>query len=225
MQDTAYKLGEKITARHTTSPGILLSPAATTEDSSDKTPREISEYMYDRSEDDYEPGSSQGRWSGREDSRQPLEQYSDASERISLQGLSTRRPNALDHHPKSNISNREGRHDQGVLEYGVRQPMERATRQTSFLDIYDPFQKFEDYYVTGRESGFREAAVPIVNNACILGSPWRYSYFNSDESQKGHGQTEPCRGRYESQENSDPSPTAIDLCSSTAVDRRYIVLC
>jgi hypothetical protein len=225
MKENVYKLGDKITRRHTTSSGILLSPAATTEDSSDRAPWEISEYVDDRSEDDYEPGSSRRRRPGREDSRQTSQQYSHTSERISIPGLTMRRSNALNHLPKSNIGNREDHLEQGVHEYGVRHPMERATKQTSFQDIYDPFQKFDDYHVTGPEPGFHEVAVPISNNVCILGSPWRYSYFNSDESQKGYAQTDTCRGRYESQENIGPSPTADHLRSSTAAHRRYVIVC
>lgn len=228
-KDNVYRLHERTNrdegdsfTGHRTSSEIPSSSAATIRNGSYRIPHQISEYMDDRSEDDFGPGFSRGR-PHHEDSRRPPGPYSDALEMTSVQGLSVRRSAALDHYPKSKISNREDLQEHGVLEYGVRHPVERASRQTSFQDIYDPFQKFDDYYVMGSDPGFREAAVPIVNNVCILGSPWKYSYFSSEESQKGYTQTRPCRARYESQNTSDSSSPAIDARSVTVVDCRYVI--
>ena len=219
MEDNVYKLRK----RNKKDEDVSFTGCRTTENISYKTTREIAEFI-DRSEDNFGPENLRGRRPHPEDSRQPSEQYSASSERTSTQGLDAHRSAALDNHPKrSYASNRKDPQEQGALECGERHSIEGASRQTSYLDIYDPFQKFDDYYIMSPERGFREASVPIVNSVCILGNPWTYSYFNSEESQKGYAQTEPCRIKYESQETQGSSSSAIHAHSSTVTDPRYVI--
>lgn len=64
-----------------------------------------------------------------------------------------------------------------------------SSKETPYLGIFDPFQKFDDFYAIGPTSG-----IPAADLAQAMGSgrPWTYDYFQSDGAQKSYVAAQPC---------------------------------
>lgn len=213
MKGDIYTLPQRTKSGKDMTSGALSSAMRSRYDS-DKEPHQMADQMNIQEQEDF------SKENGRGDSLL----YPDISGRTATRDLTAGGSAAFTQYIHgSDERNREVPQRHGVPQFGGEIPIESAIKQASFLDIYDPFQKFDDYYITSPGPGFREAAVPVVNNVCVLDNPWTYGYFNSDESQKSCLRNEPCSIRYESRETQDTSSSAVDVLSSTASSpHRYI---